>query len=166
MPREHWGRNTEWPRGDIRYSTGKLLRACHVGVTASTVQLCRAFLGLSKRSYTTSKGSAHSEGEFAIWVGKKAFGCTICAPLRLPTSGGICIGCRKINLSRMFAGQKVGGKEIGEKVWLVTFMHYDIGSFDQEFGRVDCAENPFGAEVSPTGSKKQSGVVLRALENS
>jgi hypothetical protein len=60
----------------------------------------------------------------------------------------------------------VGVKEVSEKVWLVTFMHYDLGSFDQEFGRVDCAENPFGAEVSPTGSKKQSGVVLRALENS
>ncbi len=40
-------------------------------------------------------------------------------------------------------------KEVSEKVWLVTFMHYDPGFFDQEFGRVECAENPFGAEVSP-----------------
>jgi hypothetical protein len=45
-----------------------------------------------------------------------------------------------------FAGQKVGVKEVSEKIWLVTF--YDLGFFDQECGRVECAENPFGAKVS------------------
>jgi putative transposase len=59
------------------------------------------------------------------------------------------IGRRKINLSRVFAGQKVGVKEVSEKIWLVTFMHYDLGFFDQECGRVECAENPFGAKLSP-----------------
>jgi putative transposase len=44
----------------------------------------------------------------------------------------------------VFAGQKVGIKEVSEKIWLVTFMHYDLGFFDEE-----CAENPFGAKVSP-----------------
>ena len=62
--------------------------------------------------------------------------------------GRICIGRRKINLSRVFAGQKVGIKEVSEKIWLVTFMHYDLGFFDRESGRVECAENPFGAKVS------------------
>jgi len=60
------------------------------------------------------------------------------------------LGRRKINLSQVFAGQKVGIKEVSEKIWLVTFMHYDLGFFDQECGRVECAENPFGAKLLPT----------------
>jgi putative transposase len=31
----------------------------------------------------------------------------------------------------------------------VTFMNYDLGFFDEESGRVECAENPFSAKVSP-----------------
>jgi putative transposase len=69
--------------------------------------------------------------------------------ITVTSCGRICIGRRKINLSTVFAGQKVGIKEVSEKIWLVTFMHYDLGFFDQEYGRVECAENPFGAKVSP-----------------
>ena len=63
--------------------------------------------------------------------------------------GRICIGRRKINLSIVFAGQNVGIKEVSEKIWLVTFMHYDLGFFDHEEGRVECAQNPFEAKVLP-----------------
>jgi hypothetical protein len=28
-------------------------------------------------------------------------------------------------------------------------MQYDLGCFDQDFGRVECAENPFGAKLLP-----------------
>jgi len=63
--------------------------------------------------------------------------------------GRICIGRRKIHLSHVFAGQCVGIKEIAEKIWLVTFMNYDLGFFDHETGRVECAENPFAAKVLP-----------------
>jgi len=63
--------------------------------------------------------------------------------------GRICIGRRKINLSQVFAGQNVGIKEVEEKIWLVSFMHYDLGFFDHETGRIECAENPFGAKVLP-----------------
>ena len=49
--------------------------------------------------------------------------------------GRICIGRRKINLSLGFAGQNVGIKEVAEKMWLVSFMDYDLGFFDQETGR-------------------------------
>jgi putative transposase len=63
--------------------------------------------------------------------------------------GRICIARRKINLSHVFAGQKVGIKEVAEKIWLVTFMDYDLGFFDQEVGRVECAQNPFRAQVLP-----------------
>ena len=63
--------------------------------------------------------------------------------------GRICIGRRKINLSAVFAGQNVGIKEVSEKIWLVSFMHYDLGFFDHEAGRVECAPNPFAAKVLP-----------------
>src|ERR1700734_547878 len=63
--------------------------------------------------------------------------------------GRICIGRRKINLSTVFAGQNVGVKEVSDKVWLVSFMKYDLGFFDQELGTVTSAENPFGAKVLP-----------------
>ena len=62
--------------------------------------------------------------------------------------GRICIGRRKVNLSQVFAGQNVGIKEVSEKIWLVTFMNYDLGFFDEESGRVECAPNPFSARVS------------------
>ena len=63
--------------------------------------------------------------------------------------GRLCIGRRKINLSRAFAGQDVGIREVAEQIWLVTFMHYDLGFFDHETGRVECAPNPFEAQVLP-----------------
>jgi hypothetical protein len=48
----------------------------------------------------------------------------------------ICIGRCKINLSIVFAGQNVGVKEVSDKVWLVSFMQYDLGFFDHETGRI------------------------------
>ena len=42
------------------------------------------------------------------------------------------LGRRKINLSTVFAGQNVGVKEVSDKIWLVSFMHYDLGFFDHE----------------------------------
>jgi putative transposase len=63
--------------------------------------------------------------------------------------GRTCLSGRKINLSHAFAGQAVDIKEVAEKIWLVTFMHYDLGFFDHETGRVECAPNPFEAQVLP-----------------
>jgi hypothetical protein len=67
--------------------------------------------------------------------------------------GRICIGRRKINLSRVFAGQRVGVREVSENIWLVSFMHYDLGFFDHETGRVECAPKPFAAKVLPMSSE-------------
>jgi len=36
-----------------------------------------------------------------------------------------------------------------EHVWLVTFMHYDLGFFDDETCRLEPAKNPFEAAVLP-----------------
>jgi hypothetical protein len=43
----------------------------------------------------------------------------------------ICFQRRKVNLSQVFAGQKVGVKQTDEHIWLVTFMDYDLGYFDE-----------------------------------
>jgi putative transposase len=43
----------------------------------------------------------------------------------------------------------VGVKEISDDVWLVTFMHYDLGFFDSETDRITSVENPFSAKVLP-----------------
>ena len=46
--------------------------------------------------------------------------------------GRICLDNRKINLSTVFAGQNVGVKQVADQIWLVSFMHYDLGFFDNE----------------------------------
>jgi putative transposase len=63
--------------------------------------------------------------------------------------GRLCFGGRKINLSAVFAGQNVGVREVAEHVWLISFMDYDLGFFDDQCSRVECAPNPFGAKVLP-----------------
>ena len=63
--------------------------------------------------------------------------------------GRICFGRRKINLSTVFAGQNVGVKEVSDKIWLVSFMNYELGFFGHETGRLGSAENPFAAKVLP-----------------
>jgi putative transposase len=67
--------------------------------------------------------------------------------------GRICFHGRKINLSHVFAGQNVGVTQVGERLWLVTFMHYDLGYFDDEVGRLEPIANPFGPKVLPVCSE-------------
>jgi putative transposase len=67
----------------------------------------------------------------------------------ITTCGRICFRRRKINLSTVFAGQTVGIKQTDEHIWLVSFMHYDLGYFDDETCRLEPLQNPFGAKVLP-----------------
>jgi putative transposase len=39
--------------------------------------------------------------------------------------------------------------EIADHVWQVSFIHYDLGFFDDQECRVECAPNPFDAQVLP-----------------
>jgi putative transposase len=55
--------------------------------------------------------------------------------------GRICFKSRKVNLSHVFAGQSVGVTQVGERVWLVTFMRYDLGYFDDETCRLEPIDN-------------------------
>jgi len=43
----------------------------------------------------------------------------------------------------------VGIKEVSDNIWLVSFMHYDLGYFDHETCRLESVENPFQAKVLP-----------------
>jgi putative transposase len=63
--------------------------------------------------------------------------------------GRLCMGRRKINLSTVFAGQNVGVRQLSDKIWLVSFMHYDLGFFDDETSRLEPVVNPFEARVLP-----------------
>jgi putative transposase len=63
--------------------------------------------------------------------------------------GRTCFNGQKINLSHVFAGQGVGVTQVGERIWLVTFMQYDLGYFDDETCRLEPIENPFGSKVLP-----------------
>jgi putative transposase len=63
--------------------------------------------------------------------------------------GRICFKGRKVNLSHVFAGQNVGVTQVGDRIWLVTFMQYDLGYFDDETCRLEPIENPFGPKVLP-----------------
>ena len=63
--------------------------------------------------------------------------------------GRICFNGRKVNLSHVVAGQNVGVTQVGERVWLVTFMRYDLGYFDDETCRLEPIENPFAPKLLP-----------------
>ena len=57
--------------------------------------------------------------------------------------------CRKINLSTVFAGQRVGLRQVSDDIWLVSFMQYDLGYFDHETCRLEPINNPFSPKVLP-----------------
>jgi len=46
--------------------------------------------------------------------------------------GRLCLHRKKINISTVFAGQKLGLREVDDAIWLVSFMHYDLGYIDLE----------------------------------
>jgi hypothetical protein len=49
----------------------------------------------------------------------------------------------------VLAGQTLGIKEIDEGIWLVSFMHYDLGYFDLEQKTLQPLDSPFGPRLSP-----------------
>jgi putative transposase len=65
----------------------------------------------------------------------------------------LCFKRQKVNLNTVFAGQSLDVTQVGERIWLVTFMHYDLGYFDDDVGRLEPIENPFGPKVLPMCSE-------------
>ena len=68
---------------------------------------------------------------------------------RITHCGRLCLDRRKISVSHVFAGQPVGVRQVAERMWLVSFMHYDLGYFDDQAGRLEPIQNPFGPRVLP-----------------
>jgi transposase InsO family protein len=63
--------------------------------------------------------------------------------------GRICMHRKKINISAVLAGQRLGIKEVDDGIWLVTFMQYDLGYIDLEQKTLQTIDNPFGLRLSP-----------------
>ena len=63
--------------------------------------------------------------------------------------GRICMHRKKINISTVLAGQRLGIKEVDDGIWLVTFMTYDLGYIDLEQRTLQTVDNPFGTRLSP-----------------
>ena len=63
--------------------------------------------------------------------------------------GRICMYRKKINISIVLAGQRLGIKEVEDGIWLVSFMHYDLGYIDLEKRTLQPIDNPFGPGLSP-----------------
>ena len=63
--------------------------------------------------------------------------------------GRLCLNGKKIDLSTAFAEWNVGIRETEDKIWLVSFMDYDLGYFDEESCRLEPLKNPFGPKVLP-----------------
>ena len=67
------------------------------------------------------------------------------------TCGRIYIAKKRVNVSVVFAGQKVGIKQVDDRIWLTSFMSYDLGYFDEDACRLEPIANPFAAKVLPGG---------------
>jgi hypothetical protein len=63
--------------------------------------------------------------------------------------GRICIYRKKINVSTVLAGQRLGIKEVDEGIWLVSFIDYDLGYIDLEQRTLQPVDNPSGPRLSP-----------------
>ena len=56
---------------------------------------------------------------------------------------------KKVNISTVLAGQRLGIKEVDDGIWLVSIMHYDLGYIDLEQKTLQTIDNPFGTRLSP-----------------
>lgn len=65
------------------------------------------------------------------------------------TCGRVCMHRKKINVSTVLARQLVGLTQVEDGIWLVTFMHYDLGYLDLEQKTPQPIDNPFGMRLSP-----------------
>lgn len=69
--------------------------------------------------------------------------------LTITHCGRLCFRSLKISISHAFAGQEVGIRQVDDKTWLVSFMDYDLGFFDEDSGQFEPGTNPFSSKVLP-----------------
>jgi hypothetical protein len=63
--------------------------------------------------------------------------------------GRICMHRKKINISSVLAGHRLGLKEVDDAIWLVSFITYDLGYIDLEQRTLQPLDNPFGTRLLP-----------------
>ena len=56
---------------------------------------------------------------------------------------------KKINLSTVLAGQRLGIKEVDDGIWLTSFIEYDLGYIDLGQRTLQTIDNPFDTRLSP-----------------
>ena len=67
----------------------------------------------------------------------------------MTSCGRICMHRKRVNVSTVMAGQKLGIKEVDEGIGIVSFMHYDLGFIDLEQKTLQPLDNPFGTRLLP-----------------
>ena len=65
-----------------------------------------------------------------------------------PAAASACTA-RRSTSHTVLAGQAVGIKEVDDGIWLVSFMHYDLGYIDLEQKTLQPLDNPFGPRLLP-----------------
>lgn len=55
----------------------------------------------------------------------------------------------KISLSYELAGQRIGTNEVDDGIWIVSYMHYDLGYIDLEQKTLKTPRQPVGARLLP-----------------
>ena len=63
--------------------------------------------------------------------------------------GRICLHRKRINISSVLAGQRLGIKEVDEGILIVSFINYDLGFIDLEQRTLQPLDNPFGTRLLP-----------------
>jgi transposase InsO family protein len=69
--------------------------------------------------------------------------------LLVTACGRICMHRKRVNVSTVLAGQRLGIKEVDDGIWLVSFMSYDLGFIDLEQKTLQPLDNPFGPRLLP-----------------
>jgi transposase InsO family protein len=69
--------------------------------------------------------------------------------LMITACGRICLHRKKIHISTVLGGQRIGIKEVDDGIWIVSFMRYDLGYFDLEQRTLQTLDDPFGSGLSP-----------------
>ena len=63
--------------------------------------------------------------------------------------GRICMHRKRVNISTVLAGQRLGIKEVDDRIWIVSFMHYDLGFIDLEQKTLQPLDNPSAQGCHP-----------------
>jgi len=67
--------------------------------------------------------------------------------LMITNCGRVCLNAQKVHISKSFANQPVGLKEVDSGIWRVDFMSYTLGFFDEESDKFTPSDDPFGFKI-------------------